>query len=183
MKKIGLITILVVLLGWAVYDTYVPQKDLLSAEESTPAKAEVGIQKGNLAPDFELKTLEGKKIKLSELRGRRVVLNMWATWCPPCRAEMPDMEKFYKKYKDEGVEILAVNMTTSEINSKVIKDFMNEFGITFPVVLDEKGEVGNQFQARVIPTSYLIDSHGVIKQKITGPMSYDWMVKQISAMD
>ncbi|MEW5323704.1 TlpA disulfide reductase family protein [Geobacillus thermoleovorans] len=118
---------------------------------------------GNQAPDFALRTLDGKEVRLSDLRGKRVIVNMWATWCPPCRAEMPDMQKFYERYKDEGVEIVAVNLTQSERQPEYVARFIQEYDIT--VVLDEKGEVSRQYQAHAIPTSYLIDSQGILRKK------------------
>src|SRR5690625_5188421 len=106
MKKWIIILVIVGLVGWAVYDFAANQE---AEEEEDPV---VGLEKGNLAPDFELETIEGETVKLSDYRGEKVMLNFWATWCPPCRAEMPDMQKFHENH-DEGV-ILAVNLTETE---------------------------------------------------------------------
>nr|WP_232515534.1 redoxin domain-containing protein [Aeribacillus pallidus] len=182
MKKAVTMILLVGLLGWTVYDTVFKGKPSSSIDNSSSSYVE-GINKGNRAPDFKLQTLDGQTVALSDFRGKKVIVNMWATWCPPCRAEMPDMQKFYEKYKDEGVEILAVNLTQAEKNKEDVARFLKDYGITFTVVLDEMGEVSEKYQAQAIPTSYLIDSKGFIREKITGPMSYDWMVEKIASME
>jgi peroxiredoxin len=188
MKKNSIV--IVILLGlvmWGVYDT----KQKHDAREASLARSEqvneldessltVGINQGNIAPEFELQTLDGERVKLSDFRGKKVIVNMWATWCPPCRAEMPDMQKFYDEYKDENVSILAVNMTTSEKSIDDVSAFLDEFGITFPVVLDQQNEVAEVYQAYALPSSYIIDSNGIIQQKITGPMNYEMMEQMIS---
>ena len=184
MKQIAAIVILIALVTWGLYDvgrnkTQSPETQPNTASVETGAdkgqQLAVGLQKGNLAPDFELRTLDGQAIKLSSLRGKKVILNMWATWCPPCRLEMPDMEKFYAKHKNEGIEILAVNLTKAEKSRGDVPKFIKDFGITFPVVLDENSEVAQMYQVVSIPTSYIIDSQGVIQQKIVGPMTYEMM--------
>ncbi len=182
LKKVIAIIILFGLLGWTVYDTAFKGKSSSSIDNNSSSYVE-GINKGNRAPDFKLQTLDGQTVALSDFRGKKVIVNMWATWCPPCRAEMPDMQKFYEKYKDEGVEILAVNLTQAEKNKEDVARFLKDYGITFTVVLDEMGEVSEKYQAQAIPTSYLIDSKGIIREKITGPMSYDWMVEKIASME
>ncbi|MFV8828890.1 peroxiredoxin family protein [Alkalihalobacterium sp. APHAB7] len=136
----------------------------------------VGLQQGNYAPDFELETLDGKFVKLSDFYGQKVILNLWASWCPPCRAEMPHMQDFYEKYKDEGITILAVNLTTLERNTEDIVPFVeDEFQLTFPILLDVDGEIGQIYQAFSIPTTYIIDTSGRIQHKVIGPMSYEMM--------
>ncbi|WP_139761770.1 TlpA disulfide reductase family protein [Geobacillus sp. LEMMY01] len=142
----------------------------------------IGTNKGEVAPDFELLSITGDKIKLSDLRGKTVILNFWATWCPPCRAEMPEMQKFYENNKDSNVEILAVNLTNSERGSNAVSDFVEAKGITFKVVLDEQGDIGNLYGAITIPTSYIIDKNGVIRNKYVGPMSYETMDRMISGI-
>ncbi|MGG3005484.1 TlpA disulfide reductase family protein [Geobacillus stearothermophilus] len=140
----------------------------------------IGTNKGEVAPDFELLSITGDKIKLSDLRGKTVILNFWATWCPPCRAEMPEMQKFYENNKNNNVEILAVNLTNSERGPDAVNDFVKNKGVTFKVVLDEQGDIGNLYGAITIPTSYIIDKNGVIRDKYIGPMSYETMDRMIS---
>ncbi|MHC0039390.1 peroxiredoxin family protein [Pseudoneobacillus sp. C159] len=137
--------------------------------------AEIGLQEGNRAPDFQLKTLDGEDVKLSDLRGKTVILNFWATWCPPCKAEIPHMQDFYVSSDKTKVEILAINLTTSEKNPGHVKEFVNKKNITFPVLLDQDGDIGDQYQAITIPTSYLIDSQGIVRMKIVGPMNKEMM--------
>src|SRR5512145_3107874 len=98
-------------------------------------------QQGFLAPDFELKTPTGETTKLSDLRGQAVLVNLWTTWCPPCRAEMQSIEKLYREYKGQGFTVLAVNMTYQDDPSAVVP-FVNAQGLTFPILLDETGEMG-----------------------------------------
>ncbi len=178
---------LLVLIGlviWGVYDSgkdsQVRGKEELTQEET---KVSVGVKQGNLAPDFELKTLDGKNIKLSDLRGKRVVVNLWATWCPPCRAEMPDMQEFYETYKNKGIVVLGVNLTTKERQPESIAKFIEQFGLTFPILLDEQGHVADLYQSVAIPTSYIIDSKGIIHRKVVGPMNKEMMEDMLLSLD
>jgi peroxiredoxin len=120
--------------------------------------------KGKRAPDFEAKTVDGKRIKLSDLRGKVVLVNFWATWCPPCREEMPLFNEVYRKYKGKGFEIIAVS---TDKNEGLVKKFIKEFKIPFPVVLDEKGELIKIYRVQGLPTSFLIDREGrVVKVRL-----------------
>lgn len=128
-------------------------------------------QQGFLAPDFELKTTTGKTIRLSDLRGQGVLVNLWATWCPPCRAEMPAIEKIYNEYKDDGLVVLAVNMTYQDTFSN-IGPFADEYALTFPILLDETGGVGSAYQLRSLPSSFFINREGIINEVVIGgPMA------------
>ncbi|WP_405101997.1 TlpA family protein disulfide reductase [Oceanobacillus sp. FSL H7-0719] len=132
-----------------------------------------GIQPGESAPDFELETLDGEVVKLSELKGQKVILNFWASWCPPCREEMPEMQKFYDDYKDD-IKVIAINY--NEKDQKVI-EFLDEFGYTFPTPLDRDGSVGNEYGVLTLPTTYFIGTDGTIQEpRHIGPMTYDYMV-------
>jgi peroxiredoxin len=128
-------------------------------------------QQGFLAPDFELQTTDGATVKLSDLRGQAVLVNLWATWCPPCRAEMPAMEKVYNEYKDQGFVVLAVNMTYQDTFAD-IAPFIDEYGLTFPILLDENASVGPAYQLRSLPSSFFIDREGIIREVVIGgPMA------------
>ncbi|RPJ26903.1 MAG: TlpA family protein disulfide reductase [Chloroflexi bacterium] len=128
-------------------------------------------QQGFLAPDFKLKTPEGETVRLSDLRGQAVLVNLWATWCPPCRAEMQSIEKVYKEYKDRGFTVLAVNMTYQD-DALAVMPFVQEQGLSFPILLDGAGEMGNAYQLRSLPSSYFIRRDGIINEVVIGgPMS------------
>jgi len=162
MKKVLAISILVFLVGYAIYFAI------------NPSNPKVGVSKGSTAPDFELKTLSGDSMSLSSVKGKKVIINFWATWCPPCRSEMPDMQKIQDEHKDDVV-VLAVNLTNSESSVDTVKSFVDELELTFPVLLDEKGEINNQYEVLSYPTSYFVDENGVIQTKFVGALSYDQM--------
>ncbi|MFQ5433281.1 MAG: peroxiredoxin family protein [Anaerolineae bacterium] len=123
------------------------------------------------APDFTLDTLEGSRITLSDLRGSVVIVNLWASWCPPCRAEMPAIEQIYQENKAQGLEVLAVNTTFQDSESTAAK-FARDFGLTFPILLDRDGSVSRRYQLQALPTTYFIDRQGVIRAVVPGgPMS------------
>ena len=155
--------------------------DAASEETGSTSSEEVevsdssGLEIGKTAPDFELVTLKGESVKLSDYKGKKVILNFWATWCPPCKAEMPHMQKFYEENKDNGIEILAVNLTDIDNGKESIESFVKDYGLTFEIPLDQKGVIGRQYQAFTIPTSYLIDTNGIISNKIVGPMDEEMM--------
>jgi cytochrome c biogenesis protein CcmG/thiol:disulfide interchange protein DsbE len=128
-------------------------------------------QKGFLAPDFSLATPKGEKISLSGLKGQAVLVNIWATWCPPCRAEMPAIEKLYEEYKGQGLVVLGVNSTVQD-NPLDIVPFVNEYGLNFPILLDETGEVARKYDLRSLPSSFFINRDGTIHEVVIGgPMS------------
>lgn len=128
-------------------------------------------QAGFLAPDFELNTSTGETIKLSDLHGQAVLINLWATWCPPCRAEMQTIETIFNEYKDKGFTVLAVNMTYQD-DPAAVTPFVNEQRLTFPILLDQTGEMGRSYQLHSLPSSYFIDREGLIKEVVIGgPMA------------
>ena len=128
-------------------------------------------REGFLAPDFRLTLLGGGEVALSELRGQVVIVNLWASWCPPCRAEMPALQEAYEAYRDRGLEILAVN-TTYQDSQAAAAGFVQEYGLTFPVPMDQTGEVSRSYLLRALPTSFFIDRDGVIRSVVIGgPMS------------
>ncbi|UJF25972.1 peroxiredoxin [Planococcus sp. 107-1] len=145
---------------------------------------EEGLAKGELSPDFELTTLEGEKVKLSDYQGKKVILNFWATWCPPCRAEMPHMQNYFEEHAaGNNVEILAVNLTTEDRGIDKVQNFVKEYELTFPIPMDEKGDIGTLYQAVTIPTSYMIDTEGRVQNKVVGPMNETMMKEMIANMD
>lgn len=149
------------------------------------AEHAIGLDFGNLPPDFKLTTLDGDTLTLSELKGKKVVLNFWATWCPPCKAEMPHMQNYYRNSAEEdNVEIVAVNLTSSENRGvKVVQEFIDSYGLTFKIPLDETGVVGEEYQVFQIPTTYMLNTDGTISQIIKGPMDESTMKTLIEDLD
>jgi peroxiredoxin len=182
LKPIIIIVIFAALIGAAVFTAQKEQKQQKD-KNTTTESSNTGLKTGSKAPDFTLNTLEGKQISLSDFRGKKVILNFWATWCPPCREEMPEMARFYKDYQQKEVEILAVNLAYSESKPEKIKDFTKEYGITFQIPLDEKNTIGKQYRAVAIPTSYFINEDGVIQNMHVGPMDYEFMEEKIKDME
>lgn len=128
-------------------------------------------REGFLAPDFSLQTPEGKTVRLSELRGQAVLVNLWATWCPPCRSEMPAIQTLYEEYKDQGFEVLAVNMTYQD-DPRAVLPFTQENDLTFPILLEETGEMARRYELRSLPSSFFINRAGFIQEVVIGgPMS------------
>jgi cytochrome c biogenesis protein CcmG, thiol:disulfide interchange protein DsbE len=146
---------------------------ILSAGESASSNSAgtSAPQVGFTAPDFTLKTQSGEIFTLTELRGQAILVNLWATWCPPCRAEMPAIQKVYDEYKDQGFVVLAVDMTAQD-NPLDIAPFAKELGLSFPILLDDAGYVSKAYQLRSLPSSYFIDRNGIISEVVIGgPMS------------
>jgi cytochrome c biogenesis protein CcmG/thiol:disulfide interchange protein DsbE len=122
---------------------------------------------GYPAPDFSLATLDGETVTLSELRGRPVVLNFWATWCDPCRREMPALQATAELFADEVI-ILGIDEGES---ASVVKNFVTEYGITYPILLDENFATGDRFNVRGMPTTFFIDGEGIIRHLWIGEMN------------
>ncbi|GKV57920.1 hypothetical protein NCCP2222_38670 [Sporosarcina sp. NCCP-2222] len=163
-----------------------PLKEVAVVDDvSIATDGETGLGQGDLAPNFSLETLDGTVIKLSDLKGKKVILNFWASWCPPCKAEMPHMQNYYKNYSEEdNVEIVAVNLTTGEkLGLKGVEDFIDSYGLTFPIPLDKEGDVMDQYQAYTMPTTYMIQTDGTIAQKIIGPMDENMIRNLVDSMD
>ncbi len=143
----------------------------LSPVEGEPVAAGTAPQAGFAAPDFTLTTTTGESITLSDLQGQAVLVNIWATWCPPCKAEMPAMETVYNEYKDQGFMILAVNSTYQDTPADIVP-FAEGYDLTFPILLDETGKVTIDYQVRSLPSSFFINRQGIITEVVIGgPMS------------
>jgi cytochrome c biogenesis protein CcmG/thiol:disulfide interchange protein DsbE len=128
-------------------------------------------REGFLAPDFTVDRLDGGGITLSDLRGQVVLLNLWASWCPPCRKEMPAIQRVYDEYRGRGLEVVALN-TTFQDREQDAGAFYGELGLTFPVGLDRTGEVSRRYLLRALPTTFFVDPSGVIRKVVVGgPMS------------
>ena len=149
--------------------------DVIPGDTGTTGEGQQTTEKtANPAPDFTVYDGQGNPVKLSDYIGKPIVLNFWASWCPPCKAEMPAIEKFHGNYKDANA--IAVN-TDPEAD---VKGFADQLGLTFPIVLDEEDRTMKNYSVMGIPTTYFIDEQGIITQKYVGEMDYE-MIEEFAA--
>ena len=132
--------------------------------------AQVYPQKGTIAPDFTLSDLDGNLINLADFRGKTVLLNFWATWCPPCRKEMPDIEAVYQGYKDLGVEVIGIDRKESK---STVETFVQEGRYSWTFLLDTSGDVFKDYRVSGIPKSFFVDEAGIIREIHIGQMSQE----------
>ena len=160
-------TIILILLGaalvFALYTNFTKDKN-----ES--------LRKGSEAPNFVLTDMEGKEHKLSDYKGQGVFLNFWGTYCKPCEYEMPYMENQYASYKDQGVEILAVNVAESDYS---VNNFVKKHNLTFPIMIDKGREVENAYRVDVLPVTFLIDKEGKVIDVLTGALTEESIQKHM----
>jgi peroxiredoxin len=123
------------------------------------------------AKDFNVAALEGGKVRLADLKGKVVFLNLWATWCPPCKEEMPAMERLWQRYKGQGLVVIALSMDAS--GAKVVKPFIEEAKYTYRVGLDPKMEIAELYGARSVPSTFIIDRNGALHAIALGPREWD----------
>jgi len=131
-------------------------------------------QLGELAPEFNLPLVGGGEVRLSDLRGKVVMINFWATWCPPCKAEMPSMERLYTRFKNNGFEILAINAEVDGL--EILPEFLQKHAHSFMVPVDTEGEVQVDYGVFRFPESFIIDQEGRIVEHIVG--ARDWSDRQ-----
>jgi peroxiredoxin len=143
---------------------------LLFALISNLTKDKEILDIGSEAPPFVLKQLNGssESLTLSDLEGKGVMLNFWATYCKPCEKEMPYMEKLYPEYKDKGVEIVAVSVDATEL---VINRFVDKYQLSFPVLHDSTGQVMEAYNIGPLPTTYFIDENGKVEEVVQGQLT------------
>lgn len=127
--------------------------------------------KGEKAPDFTLTDLSGKQANLKDYRCKVVMINFWATWCPPCRDEMPSMERLYKTYRDKGFVLVAVSADRG--GKMPVKLFADEYNLTFPILLDPSLDAARKFGVRGIPMTFILNGDGVIKEIVPGAKDWD----------
>jgi len=127
---------------------------------------------GRAAPDFLLRQLDGEPLRLSDLQGQPLIVNFWATWCPTCRAETPDLIDLYEEYRDKGVLLLGVNLRENEA---AVSTFVEDFGINYPILFDRDGDVAGTWRIggpnRGVPSTYFIDREGVVRKVVFGTVT------------
>ena len=142
---------------------------LTAATSADSPAVKIGTRIGFTAPDFTLPTTDNKEFKLSDYRGKPVILNFWASWCGPCRYEVPAFKSFYDKYKDDGVSIIAVN---TQDNPDSALAYAKADNLKFTVPVDPQGKVANLYNVRGLPTTYFIDEKGIITSIKIGPFLF-----------
>lgn len=144
---------------------------LAFASSERPAISPQVVRAGSPAPDFTLENMQGETVNLSQLRGKVVIVNFWATWCPPCRQEMPSMEVLHQTFKDDDLVLLAVNVEKS--GRKAVAKFLQDSPYSFPILLDDKQQVQNLYSVFQYPASFIVDRNGIIVKKVIGAVH--WM--------
>ena len=143
-------------------------------------KREAPAIEGNPAPDFTLNDLSGRPVQLSSLKGKVVLLNFWATWCPPCRQEIPSMVGLNQSMQGKPFQMLAVSI--DEGGKDAVEAFFRKSGQTLPALLDTDGKVARMYGTTGVPETFILDAKGVILKKVMGPM--DWSSREVmSALD
>jgi thiol-disulfide isomerase/thioredoxin len=159
LTSIGILILAAMWVGWST----------VPANATTEGKIPAPMT-GFLAPDFELVTSNGEVMRLSDLRGKVVLINFWASWCPPCRSEMPAMQQIHVEYGADDFVILAVNNLRQDDLADAER-FVIERGLTFPILLDTDGQVFAFYQVHSLPTSFFVDQNGIIREIVVGGMS------------
>src|SRR5690625_635558 len=156
-------------------------EEALAAFEDRPSSdIQFGANQGDTAYDFYLEDMEGNFVSLSDYRGKKVFINFWASWCPPCRVEMPHLQEFSEENDD--VVVLGVNVTSSESNLANVDSFVDEFGLTFPILYGTD-ELFYLYNVESLPMSYFIDSEGVVNEVVIGPVTKDILEARFSMMN
>ena len=152
------------------------------AADPAPGRRPSAPQAGFTAPDFTLESIGGESITLSDLKGHPVLVNFWASWCVPCRAEMPAMQRVYDRFKEAGFVVLAVNVTAQD-SREAADAFAADHGLTFPILFDTTGEVAGLYENRALPSSFFVRPDGVIGEiVIGGPMSEVLIETRVQAL-
>ncbi|MHB8534123.1 MAG: peroxiredoxin family protein [Sulfuricaulis sp.] len=157
-------------IGWGVGLTLWLAAGAVYASDATPVQTLPETARPFTAPDFTLKGEDGKTYRLSDYRGKVVLLNFWATWCPPCREEMPSMERAYRKVKSENIAILAVNVGE---DADTVFAFTGRYPLTFPLLLDLDGSVIGKYPVVGLPTTFIVDPRGRVTHRAVGSREWD----------
>ena len=149
---------------------------LFLLKQNNPYLTFSSLKLGTPAPNFTFPGLDGKMVSLADYRDHVVLVNVWATWCPPCVDEMPSMEKLYQELKGESFEILAVSIDA--LGTKAVAPFMKKHNLSFPALMDPDGRIKNLYQTTGVPESFIINQEGILVQKIIGPR--DWATPAVT---
>ena len=180
-RSILIVVVGIAALAGVAFIATLPSAPAASAPASSvdPSTLKVAPTQGSLAPDFSLFNLEGEQITLSELRGHPVMINLWATWCAPCRIEMPHIQDRFERYANEGFIVLAVDFDEP---AGLVEEFRDELGLTFDVLLDPGAEVQELYRNRSYPSTFFVDENGVIQVQHIGLMTEGQLDENLAAI-
>ncbi|KXZ12766.1 sporulation protein [Bacillus nakamurai] len=147
---------------------------ILAAVWMPEAKAAAGKQA--VPAVFLMKTIEGDDISIPH-KGRKTILHFWTSWCPPCKKELPQFQTYYEKHHSDQVSLVTVNLVNAEQNKQAVQNFVNQHHLTFPIVLDSRGELMKEYRIITIPTSFLLNEKGEIEKTVVGPMTASQLKK------
>lgn len=188
-KQLLAIGVILTLIGIIIYGVVADNNDddefngMMTVYPDDVDPDSLGVDVGDVAKDFQLRDLDNNLVKLSDFQGKKVFLNFWASWCAPCKEEMPDMQRLYEEYSDE-VEVIAVNVTGSEVKRSNVDEFVDEYDFTYTILLDDNNSVSNEYLASQLPTSYFINSEGIVQlPRHTGPLTFEDMEEIIQQLD
>lgn len=146
-----ILAVLVAAIGYTIYIT------------ATGGSKQI-VKEGDQAPDFVLTDLNGQKHQLSNYKGQGVLLNFWGTWCPPCKEEMPALNKAYQAFENKGVQVISINIAQSDFE---VRDFVSSYGLDFPMTIDKTKSVMRAYNVDQLPATFLIDSTGKVQRILT----------------
>ncbi|OIJ10135.1 hypothetical protein BKP35_13550 [Anaerobacillus arseniciselenatis] len=145
-------------------------------EQEVLVSNQLGVYKGDIAENFQLQNFNGEQLQLESFRGKKVIVNFFATWCAPCQEEMPILVALQEKVENENFVVIGVNVTKEEPNRKRVREFVEHFNVNFEVLYDDEGEVMDIYQLIGIPTTFFIDEEGKIVERINGIITLE-MIK------
>ncbi|MDH5759949.1 MAG: TlpA family protein disulfide reductase [Gemmatimonadota bacterium] len=155
--------------SWRAAVTVLAHGALLSLGGCGPVGSDGPLRPGQAVPEYRAVDLRGDTVSLRDLRGRVVLLNLWATWCAPCRTETPFLEELSQRHREDGLEIVGVSMDTRDASSDV-SSFVEEYGVTYTILLDPEGRGFNLFQVIGLPATFLVDREGKLRWMRFGPV-------------
>jgi cytochrome c biogenesis protein CcmG/thiol:disulfide interchange protein DsbE len=149
--------------------------------EKTPQKTETKANTdANMAPDFTLTAIDGKDVQLSDYLGKVVIIDFWATWCPPCKAEIPGFVELYEQYADAGLEIIGISLDQGDLS--VVSNFVKSYNVNYPIVYYKDEVIMNYGGIRSIPTTFVVDREGKIVERLVGYKPKEFFEKLIKSI-
>ncbi len=159
--------LIIALSGALLFSCGKKEEKKAAAAEKTSSKVEKkATDNTNMAPDFTLTSVEGKDVSLSDYRGKVIILDFWATWCPPCKAEIPGFVELYSQYNDQGLEIIGISLDQGDLS--VVPAFVKSYNVNYPILYYKDEVISNYGGIRSIPTTFIIDKEGNIVQRLVG---------------